>query len=369
MEGVVESRGAKMNWWLVDLPHLQVGRSPLPTGGAELDGAIVWADRRDRWIEPLLEKGVKVINCGSDWLGVPGVATVRTRITDLGAAVVGHFLGLGFQHLVLIGHLLDKRQGTARMLGDVAASARGAGMTAEIWDLGGRADPADDPKRLLQPEKERRLMAFLKALPGHVGVYCESDHVGVIVCRVAGLLGLRIPEDLAVMGFGDNLVSRFSDPPLTSVVTPGRAIGRLAAMSLSRWLKHDDAPPNEQLVGGIELTLRESTLGSSGSPELARVRRRIATHGARGLAVSDLVTISGLSVKTLVRRYKEAFGTDPSDDIRKVRLAEATRLLKETGLSIAEIAAECGFSSQAGFYNYLKRHAGWGPSDLRKTGA
>jgi LacI family transcriptional regulator len=253
------------------------------------------------------------------------------------------------------------------MLGDVAVTARSSGMTAEIWDIGGRVDPGDDPKRLLQPEKEHRLMAFLRTLPSHVGVYCESDHVGVIVCRVAGLLGLRIPEDLAVMGFGDNLVSRFSDPPLTSVVTPGRAIGRLAAMTLSRWMKHEDAPPVEQLVGGIELTPRESTLGSSGSPELARVRRRIATHGARGLTLSDLVGISGFSVKTLIRRYKEAFGTDPSEDIRKARIAEATRLLRDTKLSVAEIAEECGFSSQAGLYNYLKRHAGWGPSDFRKS--
>ena len=45
--------------------------------------------------------------------------------------------------------------------------------------------------------------------------------------------------------------------------------------------------------------------------------------------------------------------------------AEAKRLLAEPDTAIAEVATACGFTSQAGLYNYFKRHAGIGPSEFR----
>ena len=367
-EGVIERRAAKQPWRLVDLPHLRIGHSPLPNTGVELDGAIVWADRRDRWIEGLVAKGVKVVNCGSDWLGVAGVASVRARLQETEAMVTAHFKELGLRQLVMMGHLLNKRHMMRRMLDDFAKTATKAGMMAQIWDIGGREDPADSPKRLFEPEKEHHLAAFLGSLPKPAGIFCENDHVGAIVCRVAAILGLRVPEDLAVMGYGDNLVARFSEPPLTSVAPPAQAIGRIAASSLARWMETGEAPPADQVISGMIMNPRESTVGSSGSVELERVRRRIALQGARGLTVTDLIGPSGLSIKTLVRRYAAAFGMDPAEEIRMRRLGEAKRMLKATDLPISEIAAVCGFSSQAGFYNYFMRHAKVCPTEFRKSG-
>ena len=363
--GVIECRNAKRPWRLVDLPHLRIRHSPLPHAGVELDGAIIWADRRDRWIEGLVEKGVKVVNCGSDWLGVPGVASVRAQLKETGAMVTAHFKELGFRQLVMVGHLLKKRPGMGRMLEDFAETARKAGMAARIWDIGGQEDPADSPKRLFEPEKERRLAAFLRSLEGPTGIFCENDHVGVIVCRVASLLGLRVPQDIAVIGYGDNLVARFSEPPLTSIAAPAQAIGRVAATTLARWMETGETPAADQVIGGMTLMARESTVGPSGSLELERVRRRIASQAVRGLTVADLVQLSGFSIKTLVRRYSEAFGIDPAEEIRRIRLDEAKSRLSNTDLPVSEIATSCGFSSQAGFYNYFVRHAGQSPSDFR----
>jgi AraC family transcriptional regulator len=78
--------------------------------------------------------------------------------------------------------------------------------------------------------------------------------------------------------------------------------------------------------------------------------------------------LSGVSSKTLVRRYEEAYGIDPTEEIRRLRLDQAKRMLRETDQPIAEIAALCGFSSQAGFYNYFMRHTRTCPSEFRKAG-
>ena len=367
-EGVIARRFTKHPWRLVDLPHLRIGDSPLPAAGVELDGAIVWADRRDHWIEDLVARGVKVVNCGSDWLGVAGVVSVRARLSETGAILTGHFKDLGLQQLVMVGHLLKKRPVMRKMLEEFVVTAAKAGIVARVWDIGGGEDPSDSPKRLFEPEKEHHLADFLRDLSTPTGIFCENDHIAVIVCRVASLLGLRVPEDLAVMGYGDNLVARFSEPPLTSIAPPGQAIGRLAATTLARWMETGEMPAADQVMGGMALTPRESTVGPSGSLELERIRRRIATLAARGITVTDLVTSSGLSIKTFVRRYTEAFGIEPAEELRQLRLGEAKRLLMETDQSVSEIATALGFTSQASFYNYFMRHTKTCPSEFRRAG-
>jgi len=98
---------------------------------------------------------------------------------------------------------------------------------------------------------------------------------------------------------------------------------------------------------------------------LESVRGFIEERAVKGLGMGELQEVSGLSAKTLTAQYAAAFGIKPLDEALHLRIAEAKRLLEENGLPITEIAARCGFSSQAGFYNYFKRHTGISPSDFR----
>lgn len=366
-EGVIEFHATKRPWNLIDLPQWRAGRSPLPSGGVRLDGAIVWGDRNDRWVEQLAAGGVRIVNCGSAWVGagVPGIASIRGDRRDVDCKVLDHFAGLGLSRVAFIGHQLARRPVMQSLCEGFSRMARKRRMGVEVWSLGGRDNPDEAPRRLFNAEKETELAGFLAALPKPFAIYCENDHIAVIVVRVARHIGLRVPEDLAVVGYGENLVARFSSPPLTSVSPPAKAIGRAAAQTLDKWLEGEPPPP-DQLINGASLVPRESTIGTSGSVDLERVRRRIALHACDGITVNDLVAISGKSFKTLVRRYSEAYGIDPLDEIRELRLGKARRLLADGELSISEIAGSCGFSSQASFYNYFLRHAGCSPSEFRK---
>ena len=190
-----------------------------------------------------------------------------------------------------------------------------------------------------------------------------------MICRLASLLGLRIPDDLVVSGVGDNLVARFSDPPLTSVSLPGEAVGKAAAVCLGRWLAGGEPPQEDIIVPGAVLAVRESTVGGSGSVALERVRRRVATHAAKGLQIGELVQLADMSVKTLTKHYLAAFGIELAEDIRQRRLARARELLDDGEKTIAEVAAACGFSSHANFYNFFQRHTGDSPSHSRRQNA
>lgn len=76
-----------------------------------------------------------------------------------------------------------------------------------------------------------------------------------------------------------------------------------------------------------------------------------------------------LSAKTLIRKYTAAYGLDPLDDLRRRRLDKAKQRLADQTVPISEVAASCGFSSQANFYNYFPRHTGMSPTTFRAGGA
>lgn len=70
--------------------------------------------------------------------------------------------------------------------------------------------------------------------------------------------GLRVPEDVSVIGFDDIQAAAFQNPRLTTVRQPLRQMGELAAMSLLQQLTSGGNPPQEILVEP-ELVIREST--------------------------------------------------------------------------------------------------------------
>lgn len=75
----------------------------------------------------------------------------------------------------------------------------------------------------------RGFAALLKRLPKLDGVFCSSDVVAQGVLAEAQARGLRVPEDVAVMGFGDLAFAPDLHPPLTTVRVDANEMGRIAA--------------------------------------------------------------------------------------------------------------------------------------------
>jgi LacI family transcriptional regulator len=365
MQGVIEQHSASRPWHLIDLPHLKVGRSPLPFNHDRLDGAIVWADRRDLWIERLAAEGVKVVNCGSAWLGVPGVASVHVDRKRVSETLAGHIRELGLRQLVIVGHLINRRPDMHRFLDGIATHVRSCGMEVVLWELEGRNNPEDAPRRVLEADREHKLRALLQKIPKPAAIFCENDHIGVLICRVARDCGIRIPEDLAVVGYGENLVAQYCDPPLTSMSPPGTKVGAAAAKMLAKWIESGQPPRADVMIPEAEIEVRESTLGRSGSAELERVRRFIQRNEDQSLSLASLAEVAGVSTRTLIRKYTAAFGIDPLEDWRQRRLEKAKGLLEDPDVPVGEVAVRCGFASQANFYNYFQRHTGMSPTVYR----
>lgn len=90
--------------------------------------------------------------------------------------------------------------------------------------------------------------------------------------------------------------------------------------------------------------------------EIAQVQIWLQDNFARSVRVQELARQFNMSVRTLNRRFRTAVGRAPLEYLQEVRLNNARDLLKQTNLTIAEIAALCGYQDAAFFTRLFRKH-------------
>ncbi|HYH03383.1 MAG TPA: LacI family DNA-binding transcriptional regulator [Bacillota bacterium] len=100
---------------------------------------------------------------------------------------------------------------------------------------------------------------LLKEEPGIDAVFASSDPKAIVVMRAIQDLGLRIPEDISVMGFDNIGMSNLVEPPLSTVSQPLYEIGALAAKKLIRMIKGNGSTKPVIDFLKTDLIIRKST--------------------------------------------------------------------------------------------------------------
>ncbi|MDX1297981.1 MAG: AraC family transcriptional regulator [Pseudomonas sp.] len=132
------------------------------------------------------------------------------------------------------------------------------------------------------------------------------------------------------------LVSWLANSPISDPV-----IAQQGAVLLLASLAHADTPGHER-----------------NALPLAALDAHIDQHAAHPLQVADLARLSGLSAARFHVRFLSETGQTPMDYVRSRRLQQARQLLQGSTLSIGEIAARVGYSSQSAFTAALTRQFG-----------
>ncbi|MFI8952861.1 LacI family DNA-binding transcriptional regulator [Streptomyces sp. NPDC053750] len=172
-------------------------------------------------------------------------------------AVTSHLLSAGHRHIVFLGGLH----------GNTALDARVAGYRGALAAHGLSPEAAHVVNCGLGREAGRRAMAELLA-SGHefTAVVAGDDMVAAGALRAIGAAGLRVPDDMSVVGYNDIPLSQDFDPPLTTVRTPAEELGR-ASVRLA--LRDPDETPGTFHVLGTHIVVRDSV----GPPPLLRAPR------------------------------------------------------------------------------------------------
>lgn len=103
-----------------------------------------------------------------------------------------------------------------------------------------------------------QIVEYLKKTPQPTAIFAMHDQVASLALRAAKVIGLRVPDDLSIVGFDDQDIATHLDVPLTTVAQDGFTIGERAAKLLIERIEGDDSPPRQEIVD-TQLIIRAST--------------------------------------------------------------------------------------------------------------
>jgi DNA-binding LacI/PurR family transcriptional regulator len=191
------------------------------------------------------------VSCPDEHEGITNIVLNQRRAAEL---AIDHLAGMGHREIAVI-----KGQ---------SFSSDTETRWQAIRHAAARAHLAIDPKRIAQLEGDavghepgyfatQRLMA---SNPRFTALFAFNDVSAIGAVRALREAGLRVPQDVSVVGFDDVQSAAFQNPGLTTVRQPLKTMGMLAAEAVVRRITAPgEHPAAKQIVVDPELVVREST--------------------------------------------------------------------------------------------------------------
>jgi DNA-binding LacI/PurR family transcriptional regulator len=181
----------------------------------------------------------------------PRVSNIRVDYADGIRQAVQHLAALRHQQIGFISGPVTLR----------SAVARRDAFEMSMREIGLRVNPqfvVEGNHRLDGGRSALQKLSEFRARP--TGVLCSNDMTAIGVLREAFELGIKIPQELSVIGFDDIRMAEFMIPPLTTVQMSQTELARLAFEALLNEVKRETpVPEGSEYVLKTRLVLRSST--------------------------------------------------------------------------------------------------------------
>ena len=218
-------------------------------------------------------------------------------------------------------------------------------------------------------DPSEEMKSWLMELPKPCGIFAVHDPLGRFLSGACSQLGIRVPDDVAIIGANnDPLVCGLTYPMLSSVSIPWDNFGQFVGGSMQRMIDGGSGWKRTlhliQPSGVIfrhsanHLAVRDKTLRRALSFMTERIKEPIT--------VSILCEQLRIARRSLERKFKESFNCTPWEMLCQMRVNEAKRLLMETGHPISRISELSGFNDPERMAVVFKRLTGKPPSRFRK---
>lgn len=280
--------------------------------------------------------------------------TVTGDDRAVGQMAARHFLDRGFVNFIYYGHG-DERGRSAFNTG------RHRGFADELAASGFPCETL--------PGDEAAAGEFLRRTALPVAIFTVNDEFAVRAIRLAEQVGLRVPEQVAVLGVdNDDLLVELGDVPLSSIELPTFKIGFEAARLLDTLMAGNTPEHPQLMIPPVEVVTRKSTnITALSDPDLIAALAFIRQHAADPIGVPDVVAAVPVSRRVLERRFHTALQRTLHEEIQRVHIERACSLLIATDLTVAEVARACGFTSRSRFHATFVGIMGHTPKDHRQT--
>ena len=223
------------------------------------------------------------------------------------------------------------------------------------------------PSRVSDERRKTLLGKWIKALPKPCGIFAVHDPVAEDVLQQAAVLGLAVPEDIAVIGVDDDpIICERTTPPLTSIGLDFEQGGFLCAQLLDERIKDPKFTDVKLRYGVTSVTRRLSTRSFKTSDQrVSRAISLIRRTACEGVTVPMVAAVMGLKRRMAEIVFRRETGHSIHDEICDVRLERVETLLRNPRQQISVLAEQCGWKSPAALRTAFHAKHGKSPAEWR----
>jgi LacI family transcriptional regulator, galactose operon repressor len=353
-------RYAREHDWHLVTDMTYTGRVPLGWRG---DGILTVLGYRRELVDFIRTARLPTvaITLVNDKVPLPRVEGDNRRIGQLAAE---HFLERGYRHFAWAPFLNDvmnaeRLDGFARTIAKRGYACRGL---PRAHSLAGRVWQENWATR------RRSLVRELQGLPRPAAVFAYNDCVAADVIDACRDGGLRVPEEIAVLGVDDDpYVCDCAPVPLSSVRHDIEGMAYAGAALLERLMRGRPAPRRVVRVPPHGVVTRASTDMRAVENVNVAIALRFLADRFRDphLSVADVVQACGLGRRQLERAFRAETRSTIHGELTRVRIQHALRELAETDKTVGEVGREAGFARPAGFFRTFRRLLRSSPNKYR----
>jgi len=340
--------------------------------GVAYDSAVPWGWRGDGIVTlfyrgddlPRFVKasGVPAVNLGlaDAGVGAPRVVPDNRAIARMAAE---YLLSRGFRQFACVGWLgrsdfmgRERTEAFAEAVGESGCRCERLSWSRE----GGRQQDVWAARR-------DWMVRRLGDLPHPLAVLAMRDDLAAEVVEACVDAGLRVPEEIAVLGIdNDEMVCDCVSVPLSSVDSDMEGMAYRGAALLDALMAGESPPTEPVRVPPKGIVTRASTdVLAVQNVEVARALQYIWRHHDTPIGVADVLERVAMSRRGLQKAFRRHLGRTPGQEIRRVHLDRAKALLVETEMKVAAVAAAAGFGTTKNLFQTFRRQVGLSPRQFR----
>ena len=346
------ARYAEQAGWNLDLSWVHDSLLPAKWDGDGIlcvAGVNVSIDRR------ILHYHKPTVNIGNtDQFPAPRVAADMEKVVQL---TIEHFTQRGFRHLAYYVRLGTRPELVKCRVFEFGAAA--AGVTFHVINCSASPDR----------ERLRQLGRQLARLPKPLAATAQMDEFAVELIQAGCTAGLRIPEDVAVLGCNDDrLICPFALVPLSSIDNNLEGIGYRAGELLDGLMRGEAPPDGPILIPPRGITVRPSTdILAIADEDVLAALEIIKARYHDPLSAKRVAAEVHVSERKLFDSFKRHLGHSVKHEIMRRRLERAAELLTQTDTKIQNIAWQAGFATLSQMTKVFRRVRATTPGAFRRA--
>lgn len=319
--------------------------------------AVVGPELLGRSLAPLVPESVVSVAADRSSLGIASVCLDEGAIAG---AALEHLLAKGARNVTTFRFArwhfaLERERAFVERARAMGANVPAGWGSDEVVHARAGEDPA-------------AIVEWLLSLPKPCGIFTCSDGWARIVIRSVRLAGLRIPEDVLLVGADNDVVEcELVAPRLSSVIVPWQEVGRSAARLVQHALSGHSIQAERLIISPVGVQSRRSSdTWAIDDLLVAKALRWIREHAHQRLSVPAVARAVGGGRQRLERRFRRVLDRTVVEEIRRARVEAAKELLQTTRAGLSEIAKLSGFANAGLLNTAFQRELGIPPGVYRR---